>query len=139
MKYAFNQRLLKGPSKKLNARVESGLCDACIRAKSTRYRFGKRKSYGMAKGSDSDDEVETKEESVTVPVMMRRDLDVKTVIERLCTDTKGPLSTPTRSGHVHYQWFIDDSTKFIWVYTMKTKDIALDNLKDLMEVQLAKV
>jgi hypothetical protein len=69
---------------------------------------------------------------------VRFETDLVRVIHKLCTDTKGPLSTPTRKGDIHYQCFIDNDTKFIWVYTMKTKDLAFENLKDLLEVQLAK-
>jgi hypothetical protein len=142
LKFAFNQGLLLGPKKMSSSRAPTGLCDSCTRAKITRYRFGGStpddnelsNEGGISADGDNEMVLDAKPSGDSI----RFETDVVPVIAKLCTDTKGPLSTPTRDGHVHYQCFIDHSTKFIWVYTMKTKDLVFENLKDLLEVQLAK-
>jgi hypothetical protein len=125
-----------------SSKLPTGLCDSCTRAKITKYRFGGSTPEDKDVSSEgvTSDYVDSEMMLDGQPVgdKIRQETDIVPVISKMCTDTKGPLSTPTRNGHVHYQCFIDDSTKYIWVYTMKTKDLVFDNLKDLIEIQLAK-
>ena len=49
--------------------------------------------------------------------------------ELIHTDINGPMSVPTLSGQRYAIEFIDDATRYVQVYLMKTKDEALSRFK----------
>jgi len=49
--------------------------------------------------------------------------------ELIHTDINGPMSVPTISGHRYAIEFIDDATRYVQIYLMKTKDEALSKFK----------
>ena len=50
--------------------------------------------------------------------------------ELIHTDINGPMSVPTLSGQRYAIEFIDDATRYVQVYLMKTKDEALSRFKE---------
>jgi transposase InsO family protein len=53
------------------------------------------------------------------PVSNKR---AKVILELIHSDVCGPLSTPSLNGHVYYVIFIDDFSRKLWMYLMKTKN-----------------
>ena len=62
-------------------------------------------------------------------------------LELIHTDICGPFQVPTRNGHTYFISFIDDYTRFGYVYLIKEKAQALDMFKSFkaeVELQLNK-
>lgn len=53
--------------------------------------------------------------------------------ELIHTDLGGPITPQTPSGHRYWIVFIDDFTRFPWVYLLRTKDEALEKIKHFYE------
>ena len=133
---------------KLTAK-DKGICDACARAKSTRHRFKSKlpdrtkiiqstkkprkedtyvKSDDIAdsEGDDSDSEGGEKETLATSVVkVLTQTKPLRTTIPKICTDIKGPFSTPGLGGQVYYQGFLEADTKFNTAYFSQHKSDAM--------------
>ena len=96
------------------------ICDPCARAKSTRHAF--RRGANANQGG--------RPVEVLVPKVSN--------IKKISTDIKGPFATKGDEDQAYYQGFIDNETKWVHVYFMKTKAEAFGNVQDLCEVQLAR-
>jgi hypothetical protein len=63
------------------------------------------------------------------------------VLELIHTDICGPFSTATRNDHVYFISFIDDYSRYGYIYLIKEKTQALDTFKSFkseVELQLNK-
>jgi hypothetical protein len=49
-----------------------------------------------------------------------------TVLERVYSDVCGPIEVPTLGGNRYFVTFIDDASRKVWVYLLKTKDQVFD-------------
>jgi transposase InsO family protein len=64
------------------------------------------------------------------------------VVELIHTDICGPFPTATRNGHVYFISFIDDYSRYGYIYLIKEKAQALDTFKSFkseVELQLNKM
>lgn len=50
-------------------------------------------------------------------------------LELVYTDLCGPISPPTLGGNRYFMLLVDDNTRYTWIYTLKTKDEALEVFK----------
>lgn len=65
--------------------------------------------------------------------------DCKTPLQIVHTDLWGPASTPSINGYRYYIHFIDDYSKFTWIYMLTNKSKAFQtfcNFKSQVELQL---
>ena len=65
--------------------------------------------------------------------MKRFDYDAKRncdVLELVHSDVCGPMSTPSLGGSRYFLTFIDDKTRFVWVYFLKSKDEVFEKFQD---------
>lgn len=65
--------------------------------------------------------------------------DCKTPLQIVHTDLWGPASTPSIYGYRYYIHFIDDYSKFTWIYMLRNKSEAFQtfcNFKSQVELQL---
>lgn len=53
----------------------------------------------------------------------------KRVLELVHRDLCGPISTPTLVGNRYFFLLVDDFSRAMWVYMLKTKDEALEAFK----------
>jgi Integrase core domain len=63
------------------------------------------------------------------------------VLELIYTDICGPFPTTTRNGHVYFISFIDDYSRYGYIYLIKENTQALDTFKSFkseVELQLNK-
>ena len=51
------------------------------------------------------------------------------MLDLVYSDVCGPMKTKTLGGSLYFVTFIDDHSRKIWVYTLKTKDKVLDVFK----------
>ena len=51
------------------------------------------------------------------------------MLDLVYSDVCGPMKTKTLGGSLYFVTFIDDHSRKIWVYTLKTKDQVLDVFK----------
>ena len=115
---AIKHKMITGiPEEIATKQKPQPLCDPCARAKSTRYAF---------------DRVTSEKTPITVLTPL------VPVIKKISTDIKGPFAFKGDEGQSYYQGFIDNETKWVYVYFMKTRSEAFENVKDLCEVQLAR-
>jgi transposase InsO family protein len=49
-----------------------------------------------------------------------------TILERVYSDVCGPIEVPTLGGNRYFVTFIDDASRKVWVYLLKTKDQVFD-------------
>jgi Integrase core domain len=64
------------------------------------------------------------------------------VLELIHTDICGPFSTTTRNGHVYFISFIDDYSRYGYIYLIKENAQALNTFKSFkseVELQLNKM
>jgi transposase InsO family protein len=64
------------------------------------------------------------------------------VLELIHTDICGPFPTANRNGHVYFISFIDDYSRYGYIYLIKEKTQALDTFKSFkseVELQLNKM
>ena len=117
--FAIKQKLLYGPSEKSSVHIKDGLCDPCMRAKST------RRSVASTSISSS---------SSQVPKVLKPLVDV---VEEVVTDLKGPFSVSGINGEKYLQIYTESATKFRVAKCMATKDMAIENTKQFMSQDLA--
>ena len=51
------------------------------------------------------------------------------MLDLVYSDVCGPMKTKTIGGSLYFMTFIDDYSRNIWVYTLKTKDQVLEVFK----------
>lgn len=51
------------------------------------------------------------------------------ILELIYTDLWGPSHVPSRDGYIYYISFIDDFSRYFWIYPLKLKSKALDVFK----------
>ena len=76
------------------------LCDGCLLSKQTRKPFPTRSNFSA-----------------------------KTPLALIHGDLCGPISPPTPAGNKYFMLLVDDFTRMMWVYMLKSKEDALMNLK----------
>ena len=54
---------------------------------------------------------------------------VEHVLDLIHADLCGPISPPTRSGNKYFLLLVDDYSRIMWVYFLKSKNDALDAFK----------
>ena len=59
------------------------------------------------------------------------------ILELIHTDLWGPSPTPSRAGHIYYISFVDDFSRYTWIYPLKLKSEALQIFK-LFRLQVEK-
>lgn len=115
----WHMRLGHAGQKSLNQLVKQGLlkglqtskldfCEHCVKGKKTRVKFGT--AIHNTKG----------------------------ILDYVHSDVWGPSKTPSLGGNHYYVTFVDDFSRRIWVYAMKTKDEVLGiflKWKKMMETQ----
>ena len=79
-----------------------GVCEACLMAKQTRKPFPAQSNF-----------------------------TAKKVLELIHADICGPITPTTASGNRYFLLFVDDFSRVMWVYMLKTKDEALDMFKKI--------
>ncbi|GJZ82180.1 putative RNA-directed DNA polymerase [Tanacetum coccineum] len=87
-------------------------CSHCLAGKQTRLAFKSRSPFRM-----------------------------KNILDLVHSDVCGPMKTKTLGGCSYFVTFIDDHSRKVWVYTLKTKDQVLDVFKQfhaLVERQTGK-
>ena len=97
---------------------KTGLCDACVKAKSTRHSFSHAKSEKCVK-----------QVNTIAPKCQ--------TIRRVVTDLKGPIGVSGLQKENYLQLFTEEDTKFRACKLMVTKAEALTNLKEYIEIDLA--
>eukprot|EP00253_Pinus_taeda_P021955 PITA_21955 len=55
----------------------------------------------------------------------------KEILDLIHSDVCGPMSDKSLGGHLYYVTFIDDHSRKIWLYLLKTKDEVFDKLKEI--------
>ena len=117
IKEAIEEGLVTGFPDIVLTNAKSGLCPACVKAKSTRQSF-KRATEN--------------------PVIPRRPtVPLEPTILTIVTDLKGPISATGMNDVRYFQVFTDTDTKWREVKFLRRKSDALHNLKELVTVVLA--
>ncbi|KAK1419766.1 hypothetical protein QVD17_29081 [Tagetes erecta] len=87
---------------------ESRVCDSCLAGKQSRLPFPNQTTYRARKP-----------------------------LELVHTDLCGPITPSTLAGNRYFILFVDDYSRYAWIYTIKTKDEALNVFKKFKhEVEL---
>jgi hypothetical protein len=118
--HAIKQKLLKGPKHTCAVNKQTGLCDPCTRAKSTRRSFARATHSGKE---------ELKEPRVLKPLV--------SVVEEVVTDLKGPISVSGPKGENYIQLYTETDTKWRTAKCMATKSAAYVNTKEFITKDLA--
>lgn len=63
------------------------------------------------------------------PFPVKSDFTAKDVLELIHGDLCGPISPPTPAGNKYFFLLVDDHSRMMWVYMLKTKDEALTAFK----------
>lgn len=63
------------------------------------------------------------------PFLSQTDFAAKERLELLYGDICGPISPPTPAGNRYFLLFVDDFSRAMWIYMLKTKDEALSYFK----------
>ncbi|CAM9215323.1 unnamed protein product, partial [Ectocarpus fasciculatus] len=116
--HAIKEGLVVGAPMAASVHRKTGLCDACVKAKSTRHSFSKAVAAKSPKRA-----------TALVPQ--------EPVVRRVVTDLKGPISVPGTRGENYLQLFTEADTRFRVCKTMTTKAQAVVNLREYIEVDLA--
>ena len=158
---AVTENLISGiqPSAIKKSKQDECLCDACARAKSTKYPKNSKTNASniiainpnQLHPLENDEEDNTSDcgsdgaNSVTenvVPVQSSaREIAIarplKNTISLICTDTKGPFRIAGLKGEIYYQCFIEKSTKYLRQFFHMYKSDCFANLKNLIEFELS--
>ena len=135
---AVNENLISGiqPSTIKKSKQDACVCDACARAKSTKYPKNSKTSASnviaihpnQLQSLENDEEdttsdfgSDTDDKNITdniLPVHSTpRDIAIarplKNSISLICTDNKGPFRIAGLNGEIYYQCFIEKSTKYL--------------------------
>lgn len=78
----------------------NGVCDGCLMAKQTRRPFPNQSTY-----------------------------NANSVLDLVHGDLCGPISPETAGGNKYFFLLVDDYSRFMWVYFLKSKDEALGGFK----------
>ena len=160
---AVNENLISGIQQSTikKSKQDECLCDACARAKSTKYpknsktsasniiaiRPNQLHSLENDEGdttsdfeSDADDKNKAEillpsKHSTARDIAIARPL--KNSISLICTDTKGPFRIAGLKGEIYYQCFIEKSTKYLRQFFHMYKSDCFSNLKNLIEFELS--
>ena len=115
--YAIKHNLIQGINIKGNINKPAALCEPCVLAKSTRRAFSHKPNR---------------------PAIKRDSLrPANSIIQRVVTDLKGPMSVTGMNGENYKQLITDADTKWREVYFVKTKDEADKNLYHYFDNTLA--
>jgi hypothetical protein len=115
---AVKENLLSGVSNKASVNKKSGLCDCCAKAKCTRHSFSRSKKASVPEG--------------------RKSIQPKlSIIRKVVTDLKGPISISGQKGERHMQLFTEEDTKWRTCKFLKSKSEAAETLKEYVLVDLA--
>ena len=52
-------------------------------------------------------------------------------LELVHFDLCGPMPTPSANGNKYFMTFVDDYSRMCWIYTLKTKSEAFQNIQGL--------
>ncbi|CAM9512630.1 unnamed protein product, partial [Ectocarpus fasciculatus] len=115
---AIKERLVVGVPLSAAVNRKTGLCDSCVKAKSTRHSFAHAKSSKLVKKTDP-----------VVPKCL--------TVRRVVTDLKGPIGVSGVRKENYFQLFTEEDTKYRVCKLMGAKSEALANLKEYVEVDLA--
>lgn len=63
------------------------------------------------------------------PFPSQTDFKAKERLELIHGDICGPISPPTPAGNKYFLLFVDDYSRAMWVYMIKTKDEAFTHFK----------
>jgi hypothetical protein len=154
--HAVSKNLIRGIKYPLkNTSRTSPICAACAAAKATRFAFSKKKPKASDKDApDNEDNNDLHYQVMGKPTAANSDVHSDTESDQeehpteeehlpsplrrkipcISTDIKGPLRIAGRSGEQYYQGFIETDTKYLYSFAMATKDLALKNLEQLMEL-----
>ena len=66
-------------------------------------------------------------------------MEAKGPLELIHSDVFGPVKQPSISGLKYMVTFIDDFSKFVWVYFMKEKSETFSRFKEFKEVAEAEI
>jgi GAG-pre-integrase domain len=58
-------------------------------------------------------------------------------LERVHIDKGGPITPPTFSGKAYYELFVDEASRYKWLFLLKSKSETLANFKVYVELTLA--
>jgi hypothetical protein len=161
---AVSKHLISGIKYPLrNTSRHSPLCSACASAKSTKITIrlkknsksdsSNRKSTPTTANSDDGSNEECDADTPTIKYSDESDQEegsepihldnahlpspLRKQISCISTDIKGPLRVAGRNGEHYYQGFIETDTKYLYSFGMATKDLALKNIGNLMDLQLS--
>jgi transposase InsO family protein len=112
--HAISTDLLSGPSKEAAKNVKRGLCDPCVKSKSTRHQFSRQKR-------------ETPKKTLQV---------VSKETKRVCTDLKGPVSIDGPQGERYMQLFVQEETRWRTCKLLPTKAAAVEAIRNYFTVEL---
>ena len=118
--HAIKTKLLRGISDKASVHKKDGLCDACVRAKSTRTSFSRAAPASLS---------EEESRSTLFPV--------NKVVKRTDTDLKGPFSVPGMKGELYFQLFTETDSKFSVIKFLSAKSQAPLTVQEYIDVDLA--
>ena len=110
---AIRDKKITGPAKEVavNKVTKRGLCETCIKAKSTRRSFATAKPNKVKDGQNG-----------LVPV--------DKVIALVSTDLKGPMSVAGPKGEKYFQLYTDNSTKWRTCKLLQAKSDAVSCTKE---------
>ena len=115
--HAIKSKLLSGISLKASVNKKHGVCECCAKAKCTRHSFARAQPAAQ------------EEKKALVPQ--------KSVMRRVDTDLKGPISVPGPKGELYFQLFTEADSKWRTPKFLTAKSEASSTLREYITVDLA--